>query len=165
LTVPNAVSWSSATKCFGYSSLRAGWIVTRDESLADALHASSHYLHVEYPAATAALATEVLRQAPALRERAESQVRAARRVIDRWIAAEPRVDWIPPSAGLSGLIRLPELMQDVRFAQHLRERYETQVVPGTMFEAPGTVRVSFGLPEGELEQALANFSASLDDLG
>jgi aspartate/methionine/tyrosine aminotransferase len=55
-------------------------------------------------------------------------------------------------------------MQDLAFTQHLRERYDTQVVPGTMFEAPGSVRVSFNLPLDQLEQALANFSAALDDL-
>ncbi|NJK31871.1 MAG: aminotransferase class I/II-fold pyridoxal phosphate-dependent enzyme, partial [Deltaproteobacteria bacterium] len=64
----------------------------------------------------------------------------------------------------TGLLRLPELMQDVPFAQHLRERYDTQVVPGTLFEAPGSVRVSFNLPAADLEQALANISSALDDL-
>jgi hypothetical protein len=34
-----------------------------------------------------------------------------------------------------------------------------------MFEAPGYLRFSFGLPPADLEQALANVSAALDDLG
>ena len=69
-----------------------------------------------------------------------------------------------PAFGLTGLVRLPELTQDLPFAEHLRERYDTQVVPGSMFEAPGYVRLSFGLDAEGLEQGLANFSAALDDL-
>jgi aspartate/methionine/tyrosine aminotransferase len=55
-------------------------------------------------------------------------------------------------------------MQDAPFAQHLRERYDTQVVPGSFFEAPGAVRLSFGVEPAILEQGLANLSAALDDL-
>jgi len=55
-------------------------------------------------------------------------------------------------------------MQDVPFAQHLRDRYDTQVVPGSFFEAPGFVRLSFGVDPATLEQGLASFSSALDDL-
>ena len=52
---------------------------------------------------------------------------------------------------------------DLEFARHLRDHYGTQVVPGSMFEAPGSVRVSFNLPPDQLEEALATVSAALDD--
>lgn len=164
LAIDNGVSWSSATKVLGFSALRAGWVVTRDVELAAALRASSLYFHVDPPLASLALATHALRHAPELTARANRSIARVRGVVDRWIASETRVSWVPPSAGQTGLIRLPDLMQDLAFSQHLRERYDTQVVPGTMFEAPGSVRVSFNLPVDQLEQALANFSAALDDL-
>ena len=66
--------------------------------------------------------------------------------------------------GLTGALRLPTWLPDAQFADHLRQRYDTQIVPGTMFEAPGTLRLSFGLPPEDLERALANISAALDDL-
>ncbi len=164
LTVPNAVSWSSTTKCFGYGALRAGWLVASSPEIAKALHASADYLNFDYPVATALLGTRVLERAEPLRVRAQRMVKSGRRIVDRWIDAEQRASWVPPSFGLTGLVRLPDLMQDTKFAQHLRDRYETQVVPGSLFEAPGMVRLSFGLGEGELEQALENFSASLEEL-
>ncbi|MFV8750021.1 aminotransferase class I/II-fold pyridoxal phosphate-dependent enzyme [Nannocystaceae bacterium ST9] len=164
VAIDNGVSWSSTTKCFGFSALRAGWVVTRDLELAQALRASALYFHVDTPLASLALATRVMRHAPELAARANRSIERVRTVVDRWIASEPRVTWIPPSAGQTGLVRLPDLMQDLVFAQHLRERYDTQVVPGAMFEAPGAVRLSFNLPLEVLEQALANFSAALDDL-
>ncbi len=164
VAIDNGVSWSSATKCFGFSALRAGWVVTRDVELAQALRASADYFHVDPPLASLALATRVMQHGPELVARANRSVSRVKTAIDRWIASESRVTWIPPSAGQTGLVRLPDLMQDLAFAQHLRERYDTQVVPGAMFEAPGSVRVSFNLPLDQLEQALANFSAALDDL-
>lgn len=164
VALDNGVSWSSTTKCFGFSALRAGWVVTRDGEALQALRAASHYFHVDPPLASLALATAVLRRADELAAAAEQALAPARAVIDAWVAAEPRVDWVAPSAGQTGLIRLPELMQDVAFAEHLRARYDTQVVPGSMFEAPGSIRVSFNLPPAELEQALAHIGAALDDL-
>ena len=81
-----------------------------------------------------------------------------------WMEQETRVSWIQPAAGLVGLVRLPELLQDAPFCAHLRERYDTQVVPGSFFEAPGTVRLAFAGEPEVLEVGLRNFSAALDDL-
>lgn len=164
VAIDNGVSWSSATKCFGFSALRAGWVVTRDRDAAQAFRLAANYFHVDVPLASLALATAIMRHAAELEQLAARALAPARAVIDRWIADEPRVAWVPPMAGHTGLIRLPELTADVAFARHLREAYDTQVVPGALFEAPGNVRVSFNLPAEQLEQALAHVSAALDDV-
>lgn len=161
---PNTISWSSANKAFGFSALRAGWIITPDRDMARALTLATEYLYVQPPAATMLLGMRVLEQAHTLQKHAETKANAGRRIVERWLAAESRVSWVAPSAGITGLLRLPEFLSDTQFAEHLRERYDTQVAPGVMFEAPGYVRISFGLPSGELEQALANISAALDDI-
>jgi aspartate/methionine/tyrosine aminotransferase len=163
VTLDNGVSWSSTTKAFGFAALRAGWVVSRDREFAHACRSASHYFHVDPPLASLAFATRVLQQADELTAQASATIVVARAVIDRWLAGETRVTWVAPSAGQTGLIRLPALTADVEFARHLLERYGTRVVPGTMFEAPGTVRVSFNLPPDELEQALATITAALDD--
>jgi aspartate/methionine/tyrosine aminotransferase len=164
LVAPNAVSWSSGTKCFGFSALRSGWIVTCDPEIARALRATADYLHVYVPMATAKVGARVVERSSDLTARARAIAREGRGIVERWLQSEKRVAWIPPADGLSGCVRLPELLQDTAFCEHLRSRYETQVVPGSMFEAPGFVRLSFGLDAQKLEQGLANFSAALDDL-
>lgn len=163
VTLDNGVSWSSTTKAFGFAALRAGWVVSRDREFAQACRSASHYFHVDPPLASLALATRVLEHADALTAQATAAIAVTRAVIDRWLAGESRLAWVAPSAGQTGLIRLPALTADVEFARHLLDRYGTRVVPGTMFEAPGTVRVSFNLPAADLEQALATISAALDD--
>ena len=160
----DATSWSSSTKAFGFSSLRAGWIVSGDLDAARAIRAASDYLHVYPPVATTALGRRVLTRATTLQEHAARVAATGRRIIERWVEAESRVQWVPPPFGLTGPLQLPDHTVDTAFVQHLRERYETQVVPGSMFEAPGYVRVSYGAEPAELEQGLANISAALDDL-
>jgi aspartate/methionine/tyrosine aminotransferase len=163
VTLENGVSWSSTTKAFGFAALRAGWVVTRDREFAHACRSASHYFHVDAPLASLALATRVLQHADELAARANATIAVARAVIDRWLAEETRVSWVAPSAGQTGLIRLPALTADLEFARHLLDRYGTRVVPGTMFEAPGTIRVSFNLPSPALVEALATITAALDD--
>ena len=163
VAIDNGVSWSSGTKCFGFSALRTGWVVTRDREAAQAFRLAAHYLHVDPPLPSLAIATQVMRRADSLEALAAQALEPARAIIDRWIANDSRVAWVPPSAGQTGLVQLPDLTPDLAFARHLRDAYDTQVVPGTMFEAPGTVRVSFNLPGETLEQALGNVSAALDD--
>lgn len=161
---PNGISWSSTTKAFGFSALRAGWVVAADPDAARAIRAATDYLNVYPPVSTAILGRRVLERAAVLQSHAAKVAGAGLRIVRRWLEAETRVQWVPPAFGLTGLLRLPNLMQETAFAEHLRQRYETQVVPGSMFEAPGFIRISFGIDPPELEQGLANISAALDDL-
>lgn len=161
---PNCISWSSTTKAFGHSSLRAGWIVSADPDAARAIRAATDYLHVYPPVATGVLGARILLNASDYQRKAQQVAAAGRRVIERWAAAEERIAWVPPTFGITCLVKLPARMSDTAFTEHLRERYETQVVPGSMFEAPGYVRISFGIDPVTLEQGLANVSAALDDL-
>lgn len=160
----NCISWSSTTKCFGFSALRAGWIVAGNDETARAIRTATDYLHVQPPMATLQLGTRVVNEASRLTQHARAVSAAGRAIVERWLEQETRVQWVAPTAGLTGCVRLPHLMQDVAFADHLRERYQTQVVPGTFFEAPGTVRLGFGVPAAVLDEGLAAFSAALDDL-
>ncbi len=160
----NCISWSSTTKCFGFSALRAGWIVAGNQTVANAIAKATDYLHVDAPISTLALGERVLTQADNLQAHAAEVASAGRAVVERWLASETRVRWVTPHAGLSCCLRLPDLMQDGPFVGHLREKYDTQVVPGTFFEAPGFVRLGFGVDPDDLQEALHNFSAALDDL-
>lgn len=161
---PNTVSWSSCTKAFGVGALRAGWIVTPNIDLAKAINAASDYMFSYPPASMGLLGTRVLEQAAAAEARAKALSNQGRRIVQRWVQADPRVSWVEPPAGLTGLLRLPDLMSDVTFTEHLRERYDTQVAPGSLFEAAGYIRLSFGVAPADLEQGLANITATLDDL-
>jgi len=160
----NGVSWSSTTKAFGFSAIRAGWLVTPDPDVAKAVRAATDYLHVTPPVATARLGARVLEHAAVLTARSGALAAAGREVVERWIATESRVAWVPPAAGITGFVKLPNFMSDATLCEHLRQRYDTQLVPGSMFEQAGFVRLGFGIDPEHLEAALRNVSSALDDL-
>lgn len=160
----NTVSWSSATKAFGLWAARAGWVVTPDPDAARAIRAASDYLHVTPPVAASRLGARALGDSKALIDRAVARSDAGRKVVEAWMASQPRLAWVAPAGGLSGFVRLPTFMQDVAFCEHLRQSYDTQLVPGTMFEMPGFVRLSYGLDPSALEVALGHVASALDDL-
>ncbi len=160
----NAISFSSTSKGLGLPELRVGWLVTRDPDAARGLRIAADYLHTRLPAATARLAAHALRHPDEFVPRSARLAAAGRRVVERWAQGEPRVEWVPPHAGSHTLVRLPVGVSDLTFAAHLRARYETQVIPGSVLEAPQCVRLDFAAPTPVLEQGLANFSAALDDL-
>ncbi len=164
LTVDNAVSWSSTTKAFGFAALRAGWLVTRHPEVLRDLRRAGDYFAVNAPVAGLVAAQRVLRMAPQLQERATRACSRGRAQVEAWLEREGRVDWVAPDAGASCVLRLPKLMSDTDFCQHLREVHDTQLVPGRFFDAPGTVRLSFALDPERLERGLENISASLDAL-
>ena len=144
---------SSLTKCYGLGGLRAGWmfadpeIVERADDLADIVVGSP-------PTVTLHLAAAALARGDALLERGRAFAAAGRPIMDEWMASTPNVSWVPPAAGITGLVRVDGVTDSIGFAARLREELDVQVVPGAFFGAEGHVRVSFGLPPKELAAAL-----------
>lgn len=165
LVAESAISFSSVSKALGLPQLRVGWLVARDPEAVRALRIAADYLHARLPAAVALLAAGALEHAASdMSHPTARQTAAGLRIVERWAQAEPRVEYVPPHAGLHALVRLPPAVSDVALAHHLRERYDTRVVPGALLEAPGCLRLGLLLPGPQLEQGLANVSAALDDL-
>lgn len=164
VAIDNGLSASSMTKVFGLSSVRAGWLVTRDPDVAEALRHANAYFHVTPPLPSLVLANAALERAEALEALARTHSARGRALVDAWLEGESRLRWVPPSAGQTGLLELPPLTPDLAFCEHLRGRFDTQLVPGSLFEAPGFVRLSYNLPPAELERALGHISAALDEL-
>lgn len=164
VAVDNAISWSSTTKAFGFGALRAGWIVSRNKACAEAMAMAAHYLQVDMPHASLELATRVLCNSAMLEGHAQKACARGLQMVSDWIEREPRLSWVRPAAGASCVIRLPDLLSDQAFAEHLRATHDTQVVPGSFFEAPGTVRLSFAGDPELLSEGLANFTAALDSI-
>jgi len=158
------ISWSSSTKCFGVSAARAGWIVTQHKAALAAIKDASRYLHVEVPVATSLLGHRVLTHADALTARARRHSEAGLKTVEAWTEKELRVLWNRPDHGLCGVLQLPRGTDAMSFVDELLANHGTLVVPGDLFECPGTVRLGFGCPTAELEEGLGTISAALDAL-
>ena len=147
------ITMSSLTKCYGLGGLRAGWLFAPPEVLERA-ELVEEILYGVLPAPTTRLAAQALDRADALLERGRAAAAAGRPVIDAWMASTPRVSWVAPDAGITGLVRIDGLTDSMAFAARLREELDLQVVPGAFFGAEGHVRLSFGLPPKTVAAAL-----------
>lgn len=147
------VATSSLTKCYGLGGLRAGFLFAPPE-IVERAERIEEIVYGLPPTVTVSLAACALDRADALLERGRAAAAAGRAVIDAWIATTPHVSWVPPDAGISGLVRVEGLTDSMRFADRLREELDVEVVPGALYGVEGHVRLSFGTPVRQLQASL-----------
>jgi aspartate/methionine/tyrosine aminotransferase len=85
---------------------------------------------------------------------------------ERWnqfVASRDDLDCAPAVHGITAFARWSGGNTE-RLNEHLRERYDTAVVPGRWFGMPDYFRVGFGLGNPDFEEALNRLGAALDDL-
>ncbi len=157
------VTMSSLTKVYGMGGPRLGWLFAPPE-VRDRAERISEITHGMDPAPSIGLAMASLRRADDLLRRTRRIIRRARPVIDAWLDATETASWVPPGGGISGLVRLEGLTDSHTFARRLRAELDVQVIPGAFFGAEGHVRVSFGLPPSQLQQALEVFALGIGPL-
>lgn len=84
------------------------------------------------------------------------------------MARHPRLDWVPPAAGVVGFpwITRASETQCRDLYRRLAEDRKTMVVPGSGFELSDTYfRIGFGSEPAELRTGLGQLIAALDELG
>ena len=149
----------SVTKFEGLGWARGGWLAGPPEVIAAAA-AAQVTLSVLAPA-SAAWAMLAL-QRPALAERARALASAdKRRKVATWVAAHPRLSWVEPAGGLFGLIRVADPPDLPALAERLRTEHGLLFAPGSFFEAPGTLRVSWSVDDACLDGGLRLLAEAL----
>jgi aspartate/methionine/tyrosine aminotransferase len=160
-----AVSLGSISKSYGLPGLRLGWLVTRDAELRDALMHWKDYTTICSSAPSEVLTALALRQGQRLLERNRAIVSRNLPLLEAFFARHGDLfEWVRPAGGPIGFPRLNGVADVDRFC----ERLATQgvlLLPGSVYDEPGHVRVGFGranLPDAidALESALATSAAA-----
>jgi aspartate/methionine/tyrosine aminotransferase len=159
---PEFVITNSLTKVYGLSGLRCGWILAEAE-LAERMWRLNDLFGVNqaHPAERLACIAfdhidQVIGENPAMLER-------NRALFNAFAIERTDVDCEPAEHGITAFPRWSGEDTE-RLNDHLRERYDTAVVPGRWFEMPEHFRVGFGLPTADFEEALSRLGSALDDL-
>src|SRR5690348_7759961 len=159
---PEFVCTNSLTKVYGLSGLRCGWILAEPE-LAERMWRLNDLFGVNqaHPAERLACIAfdhidQVIGDTPAM-------LQANRSRFNDLIADRPDLECMPAEHGITAFPRW--IGGDTeRLNEHLRERYDTAIVPGRWFEMPEYFRVGFGLPTSDFEEGLDRLGSALDDL-
>ena len=159
---PEFVCTNSLTKVYGLSGLRCGWILAEPE-LAERMWRLNDLFGVNQAHQAERLACiaferldQILGDTPAMLDR-------NRALFNAFVTGRSDVEAMPAEHGIVAFPRWTGGDTD-RLAAHLREHYDTAVVPGRWFEMPDHFRVGLGIPTDLLEEGLVRLGSALDDL-
>jgi hypothetical protein len=159
---PEFVCTNSLTKVYGLSGLRCGWILAEPD-LAERMWRLNDLFGVNqaHPAERLACIAfehidQVIGDNPAMLAR-------NRELFNHFAASRADVECPPAEQGITAFPRWAG-GDTGRLEAHLRERYDTAVVPGRWFEMPDHFRVGFGMATDEFAEGLKRLGAALDDL-
>ena len=139
---PNIVVVSSLSKLFGAYWARLGWLSTPDPARVARLRHGHLNLSMP-PAPCAAVGLGVMKQAKTLQTAAQQRARAGIEVVDQWVRETPGIAWERPHNTGYGCISLPNGVEDVAFAERLHDHHGVLTVPGSLWESPGQLRLSW----------------------
>ena len=153
------------SKAFSLAGLRLGWIAAPADVL---LPVSRHrdYSVISVGMVDDLLASIALEAAAALLARNRGIVRGNLAHLDAWVAEEPRVSYVRPTAGTTALLRFdaPGLSSEA-FCTQLLEAEGVLLVPGSVFDLPGTcARIGYANDPEVLVAGLERTSAFLATL-
>ena len=153
------------SKAFSLAGLRLGWIAAPADVL---LPVSRHrdYSVISVGMVDDLLASIALEAAAALLARNRGIVRGNLAHLDAWVAEEPRVSYVRPSAGTTALLRFdaPGLSSEA-FCTQLLEAEGVLLVPGSVFDLAGTcARIGYANDPEVLVAGLERTSAFLATL-
>ncbi len=158
------ITTGSVSKALGLQGIRTGWMICRDAGMimdAVILRENSSEIMNILGEHIAEIALRPDRLAPAL-DRARAEGASTLAHLNAFIAAEPRLSWTPPQAGLIGLARLQGAAAEP-FARHLLAApYRTFLLPGTAYGVPDHIRLGVGGgAAAQLDKGIARLSTAL----
>jgi aspartate/methionine/tyrosine aminotransferase len=156
----NIVVVSSFSKFFGTYGLRLGWLSGTSTLIQRARRA-----HMNMGMATqtaAAYGVSVLGKAEKLRAKALHVSAAGVDTVEKWVGSTPGIDWTKPMGPGFACVSLPgALRDDIGFAETLLNDFGVFVIPGTYFEVPGSIRLSWLQSGDKLGEGLGLIAKAL----
>jgi len=158
----NIVVVGSLSKLFGAYWARLGWL-SAEPMLAERIRQSHRNLGLP-TAPAAAIGISILLKAGELEAQARAAASRGLPIVKEWVEKTRGLSWVEPLSVGFGCIKLPSGVDDLALGEHLLKVHDTLLVPGTMFELPGTVRLSWLQAGSCLEEALSNVRQSIKEI-
>jgi len=151
---------SSLTKAYGLSGLRCGWVLAERE-LAKRMRRLKDLIDPAVAHPAEALSVIALQQLDRIGAAAKSRLETNRAVLHRFLDSRQDLEAVRAQFGTTVFPRLPHGNSE-RFFTLLRDRYETDVVPGRFFGAPDHFRLGIVTDPETFAAGLERLGAALD---
>jgi aspartate/methionine/tyrosine aminotransferase len=163
LADPRVLITNSLTKSHGLGGLRVGWVLGHPDRIRR-LAEWNDLVCPAHPVPSIVLAKRYLPDADRFLARTRAAIAPRLAQADAWVRSRRDVSWVTPAGGITGFLRLPPGTSGDALSEHAMTAHAVRVIPGSFFQAPGHVRISYGLAEGDLARALESLGHALDDL-
>ncbi|MGH7466836.1 MAG: aminotransferase class I/II-fold pyridoxal phosphate-dependent enzyme [Longimicrobiales bacterium] len=159
------IATGSLSKAYGLPGLRIGWAVAPRE-LSERIWARKDYTTISPGQLTDRLATIALHPTvrPRLLARTRTYMHAGLEILEPWLTRTGIFHYRPPDAGAIVLARYNLPINSTVLVERLRREQSVLVVPGDHFRLDRCLRIGFGLPGGQLSEALQRCALLLDPL-
>lgn len=157
------ISTAGMSKVYSLAGLRLGWIMAPEDVVEQVL------IHRDYDTISVGMindyfATIALENKDKLLARTHAITRGNLAVLDAWIADEPRISWVKPSAGTTAMLRVDAPMTSREFCVDLLDKTGVLLTPGDAFDMEGYVRIGYANSPDILTEGLTKMSVYLRDL-
>lgn len=159
---PEFVITNSLTKVYGTSGLRCGWIFSEPE-LAERMWRLNDLFGVNQAHQAERLSCIAFDHLDEINGENPKMLARNRTIWNRFASERDDIECMTAEHGITVFPRWKG-GETERLASHLRERYDTAVVPGHWFEMPDHFRVGLGLATADFEEGLNRLGHALDDL-
>jgi aspartate/methionine/tyrosine aminotransferase len=139
-----AVSLGSISKSYGLPGLRIGWLATRDAALREAVGLLKDYTTICASAPSEFLTALALRNRHILLDRNLAIVQHNLPLLDAFFGRHAEAfEWVRPSASPIGFPRVTGMGDLSQYCARLA-RVGVLLLPGSVYDQPGHVRIGFG---------------------
>src|SRR5579863_9018509 len=149
---------SSLTKAYGLSGLRCGWILAAPDLAERIWHINDLFGNIP-PHSAELMSIVALDNLSAIAKRSRDLLTTNRALLNKFLDSRTDLELLRPPAGTVIFPRVTTGNTE-KFIQLLREKYETEVVPGRFFEMPEYFRLGIGGDTEMLRAALERMSSA-----
>jgi len=151
------ISTGSMSKAYSLAGLRLGWIVAPQKLIESVL------IHRDYNTISVGmlddyLATLALENSDKILTRSRQITRTNLDILARWAENEPLISWVKPKSGTTALLKYHVPLSSKDFCLKLLQETGVMLVPGSVMDMEGTVRIGYGNATPVLREGLGRLS-------
>lgn len=154
------ISTAGMSKAFSLAGLRLGWIAGPAEVI-EAVSIHRDYDTISVGRIDDHFSALALENRDRILERSQRITRGNLKMLEEWIAHEPRLSWVKPKSGTTTLVAFDLAMTSREFCVALLQETGVMFTPGEAFDMEGTVRIGFANAPEILRAGLKRVSAFL----
>ena len=151
------VSTASMSKAFSLAGLRLGW-VAGPEDVIEAVSIHRDYDTISVGKIDDHFATMALEHRDRVLERSRAITRSNLALVEAWVEAEPKLNWIKPKSGTTTLVKFDLPMTSRELCVGLLQDTGVMFTPGDAFGMEGYFRIGFANKPADIKDGLARVS-------